>query len=129
MTNEQRKKVQLRQEKIRPRQDDSESSREEGPSKNKGKTIDPREWGDADIDHDELDVEAQEAALKSFKRSRHPKKSTKQSRKRSHSRDATRRHTQKSTKKSRHSQRPAETQPAAQIAPKSYLGAALKAVD
>ena len=41
MTAEQRKKVQIRQEKFHPRRDDSSPSREEGPSNLKGKTIDP----------------------------------------------------------------------------------------
>ena len=63
MTAEQKEMIRRRQNKVRPRQDDSVSSRGEGPSKNKGKTIDPREWGNVDIEHEDLDVEAQEAAL------------------------------------------------------------------
>ena len=34
-----------------------------GPSNNKGKTVDPLEWGNAGISEEELDIEAQKAAL------------------------------------------------------------------
>ncbi|KAG2118348.1 hypothetical protein BD769DRAFT_1390686 [Suillus cothurnatus] len=42
-------------------------SREEGPSKNKGKAPDPRNWGDAGVEDDEIDLDTQRAALESFR--------------------------------------------------------------
>ena len=134
MTIEQRKQVQIRQEKIRPRRDNSVSSRDEGPSNlnNKGKTIDPREWGNVDFDREELDIDAQAAALESFKDqndAQDPSSGRKSRQKKSRSKDNSRRHTKKSTDKRKHPRRHAETQPSAQIAPKSYLGAALKTID
>ena len=67
LTKEQQQKLQKRQEKIRPRQASSTSSRGEGLSKAKGKTIDPREWGNVNLSHDSLDVDAQAAAWNSLK--------------------------------------------------------------
>ena len=40
---------------------------EPGPSTHKRKAIDPLEWGNAGISNDELDVEAQQAALNAYK--------------------------------------------------------------
>ncbi|KAG2340201.1 hypothetical protein BDR05DRAFT_859976, partial [Suillus weaverae] len=43
-------------------------SREEGPSKGKG--ADPRNWGEADLEEAELDIEAQKEALLNWERTR-----------------------------------------------------------
>ncbi|KAJ2922270.1 hypothetical protein H1R20_g14818, partial [Candolleomyces eurysporus] len=48
-----------------------------GPSRDKGKAVDPRNWGDIDWESDEVDVEAQAAALKQLKKKK--KKSKKSS--------------------------------------------------
>ncbi|KAG0692310.1 hypothetical protein DFH29DRAFT_1049093 [Suillus ampliporus] len=45
---------------------ESEESPGEGPSRSKGKAPDPRNWGGADLDDDDLDMEAQRAALNSY---------------------------------------------------------------
>ena len=66
LTQEQMHHLQRRQEKVRPRRGSSVSSRGEGPSKPKGKGIDPREWGNVNISRESLDIEAQAAALRSF---------------------------------------------------------------
>ena len=45
---------------------DSTRTPEAGTSKNKGKTIDPREWGNLSLDEDEVNIQAQKAALESY---------------------------------------------------------------
>ena len=135
LTTEQKQQILRRQENVRPRRNDSISSRGEGPSKPKGKATDPREWGNVDFNRDNLDIDAQMAALKSFKaqlkakKRAQKKKSQKGEESPSSDEDYGRykKATGDSTKKSKkHHGRPVESQPAAQIAPKSYLGAALK---
>ena len=42
-------------------------SRQEGPSRPKGKNTDPREWGDVHLDEHEMDVDTQQAAYESYK--------------------------------------------------------------
>ncbi|KAG1758653.1 hypothetical protein EDD22DRAFT_748131, partial [Suillus occidentalis] len=44
------------------------TSQEEGPSK--GKEVDPRNWGGANLEDGELDVEAQKEALSNWERTR-----------------------------------------------------------
>ena len=68
MTREQRQQVKRRQDKIQTRHENSVSSRREGPSEPKGKGIDPREWGNAHLSEEDLDLDAQAAALNSFGR-------------------------------------------------------------
>ena len=135
LTKEQRQKLRQRQEKIRPRRDSDSStpSRGEGTSKRKGKTIDPREWGNVNLSRDSLDVDAQAAAWNSLK-SQHgasgPSQRThhKRSHRQPQEKERARQRKHRSSKAPRTSERPAETQPAAQIAPKSYLGSALRNV-
>ena len=87
MTKEQQQKLQRRQEKVRPRRDDSVSSREEGPSNRKGKAIDPREWGNVDFSREDLNIDAQIAALRAFKAQlKAQKRSKRRSRQRERSR-------------------------------------------
>src|SRR6266567_8695122 len=45
---------------------DSTRTPKAGTSKNKGKMIDPREWGNLNLDEDEVNVQAQKAALESY---------------------------------------------------------------
>ena len=49
----------------------------EGPSHLKGKTIDPSNWGNLDLDEDDLDPKAQHAALRSLKQKVSRKKAEK----------------------------------------------------
>ncbi|KAG2738297.1 hypothetical protein P692DRAFT_20759014, partial [Suillus brevipes Sb2] len=44
----------------------SETIRESGPTHIKGKAPDPRNWGGANLSEEDLDIEAQRAALASF---------------------------------------------------------------
>jgi hypothetical protein len=46
---------------------DSTRTPEAGTSKNKGKIIDPHEWGNLNLDEDEVDIQVQKAALESYK--------------------------------------------------------------
>jgi hypothetical protein len=129
LTKEQQQKLLQQQEKVQPRRDSSMSSRGEGTSKLKGKNVDPREWGNIDFSRENLDIDAQMAALKSYKAQLKARKRSqkKENRRRKRSQSVHREDEQgKKSKKSKHSKRPAESQPVAQIAPKSYLGAALK---
>ena len=72
MTCEQKPQVQRCQEKIQPRREGSVSSRGEGPSRPKGKGIDPKEWGNLNLSDEELSIEAQAAALDSFRKTTQP---------------------------------------------------------
>lgn len=67
LTREQQQKFQKHHTNVRPRRDSLLSSRGEGPSKPKGKGIDPREWRNVNISNESLDLGAQAAALNSFK--------------------------------------------------------------
>jgi hypothetical protein len=135
MTAAQKLALLRRQEKLRLRKNSSASSREEGPSRTKGKGRDLLNWGGMNISLESLDVEAQAAALKSFKRTTvdvttNPSKG-KSNHRQKKGRDSEQRSTHRShtLARPRHASRPAETQPSAQIAPKSYLGTALHRVE
>ena len=65
MTEDQMEKVSHRQGAINA-QVWRENNPVSGPSNNKGKTIDPLEWGNAGISEEELDIEAQKAALDAY---------------------------------------------------------------
>ena len=135
LTKEQQQKLRQRQEKICLRWDSDSStpSQGEGTSKHKGKTIDPREWGNVNLSHDSLDVDAQAAAWNSLKSqhgaSKPPKRTHhKRSCRQPQEKERAQQRKHHSSKTPRASKRPAETQPAAQIVPKSYLGSALRNV-
>jgi hypothetical protein len=68
LTEDKRKVMRERQKKMARLRKNSTSSREEGPSKPKGKGVDPREWGNVNISKESLDIEAQAAALRSYTR-------------------------------------------------------------
>ena len=99
---------------------ESTSSRGEGPSRPKGKGIDLREWGNANLSSESLDLEAQAAALKSFahyKDSRNERGGVQQNKTSS-----------RRLRRSAAPQLPAESRPVDQIAQNSYIGAALRNV-
>jgi hypothetical protein len=123
MTSRERDIVQRRQEKVPVGRESSLSSRGEGPSKpSKGKGIDPREWGNANISQDSLDIGAQAAALESIAQHKHKKRVRKGRRERHH-------HATYSRERRSHSIRlPAESRPVTQIAADSYLGAAFRKI-
>jgi hypothetical protein len=127
LTAEQKQKIQLQQKKVRKR-DNSSSSRGEGPSEPKRKAKDPQEWGNVDFSRENLGMEAQATALEFFKRKlkdqKHLKKKTHRKRRsRSTNRDTSQQREKdgKKTAKgfSNRGERPAESQPSAQIAPKA----------
>ena len=68
MTQEQKDQVQRRQDKVTTRQENNLP--EPGPSRSKGKAVDPREWGNAGIEPEELDINVQEAMIKAYERGR-----------------------------------------------------------
>jgi hypothetical protein len=66
LTESQKRTIQRRQERVSNHRDNSFSSRGEGPARPKGKTIDPKEWGNVNISQESLNIEAQAAALESL---------------------------------------------------------------
>ena len=121
LTVQQKETLRRRKERLPFDFDESESSQEEGPSKDKGKGIDPREWGNVNISRESLDRNAQAAALASFVNPKHEK--GRRDKPAHHGKDK-----QSSDRRSQPVQLPAESRPVAQIAPRSYLGTALNNV-
>ena len=122
---------------------------ETGPSTYKGKAIDPLEWGNAGISDNELDVEAQQAALNAYKsykeehkkKRNEPKIGTKHSQHRNGDvSEADNPFTMPNITRHKHvnifrrgmpvqpAEHHASSRPATQIAPKSSLGAVLSEV-
>ena len=68
LTTAQKEQLSRRYEKVQKKTAPREKSgsRGEGPSTTKGKGVDPRNWGGAQLSVSDLDVEAQHAALESF---------------------------------------------------------------
>ena len=62
LTEEQKEKIAQRQDKVANQLENVES----GPSRNKGKMIDPREWGSARLNPEELDINVQEAIFEAY---------------------------------------------------------------
>lgn len=114
LTTKERQRILRHHEKMVAHRDSSLSSRGEGPSRLKGKAIDPREWGNTNISQESLDLGAQTAALESLKQPMNP---------------PMRHGSLNRWDKHRPAVRPAESQPAAQITPNSYLGTALRDID
>ena len=117
MTAQQKETLHRRQNNVPFPRDSSLSSRGEGPSRPKGKGVDPREWGGANVSQDSLDIEAQAAALESI----------------SYQQEASRRRHKKTVPEARHrtevlARLPTESRPVAQLAANSYLGTALRNV-
>jgi len=109
MTPAEREMIARRSKKVAKRPERSES-RGEGSSEPKGKGIDPREWGNAGLSNEEIDVDTQRAALESYAKSKKEHEKKRSSRRSSKYRKV----------------RPAEMRPETQIDPKSYLGVTLK---
>ena len=155
LTTAQKKQISRRYEKIqeKPRKRaESSTSRGEGPSEPKGKNIDPRNWGAAQLSDDDLDVDAQRAALESFENHHKEtparsnsekenlvqkldtyKKKVTNKKGRTPMSDLTKQHISKTKdQRSVHLEKVAwnaESQPINQIVPESYLGRALENVD
>ena len=72
LTKEQKEQVKRRQEKIAAR---NEEDNVPGTSQNKGKAIDPWEWGNASIATEELNIDIQKAILDAYERGYKAKKS------------------------------------------------------
>ena len=124
LTKEQQQKFQKRQVNVHPRCDSPTSSWGEGPSRPKGKTIDPQEWGNVNFSQESLNVDAQAAAWDSLNKqhtsTKHPKENNhrkSEDKAKLTGRKKTRHHKWQASKKNfTFSECPVETQPAAQIA-------------
>ena len=116
LTQSQKEVINNRKKKL-PSTRSSSLSSQEGPSRPKGKGIDPREWGNVNISRESLDIEAQDAAWKSLTQKK-PANQTYTARKDNvtHSRD----------QRSSSVRLPAESRPVAQLAQDSYLGKTLR---
>ena len=71
LTKEQKEQVKFHQEKIAAQ---NEEDHVPGTSQNKGKAIDPWEWGNASIATEELNIDIQKAILDAYERGRKAKK-------------------------------------------------------
>jgi len=72
LTTAQKEIIALRQKKVNITPPDELVPREEGHSGSKGKGIDPRNWGNVQLDEDEANINAQQAALDSFRSKNKP---------------------------------------------------------
>ena len=132
LTDEQKEQVARRQDKIvLPKETDNKP----GASHSKGKTVDPREWGNVGIDHRELDLELQAAILETYEKTL---KKTKKGNKRT-SKNIAREYSDDESVTGKNASVPsvprhqsvtatnriAESRPATQIIPNSSLGIAL----
>ena len=115
MTTPQRDVLHRRQKKVHMQQRSPTPSRKEGPSRQKGKGIDPREWGNVNISRESLDLEAQATALESIAQQHRANNGQEV-------------HVPKDVGR-RAIPLPAESRPVAQIAKGSYLGTALHNVE
>ena len=118
MTAQQKEILHRRKNNVPVLRDSSLSSQGEGPSRPKGKGVDPHKWGSVNISQDSLDLEAQAAALESI----------------AYQQETSRRQHKKTIPKERHrievlARLPAESRPVAQIAANSYLGTLLLCCD
>jgi hypothetical protein len=131
LTQGQKDQLQRRQNKTQH----NENNAEPGPSRKKGKAVDPREWGNAGIDPEEMDINIQEAMLNDYKKGRKKaEKNTKRHKKAEDSSDESEDEEifqmppvsrQKSIASANLEVRRAGSKPAAQIVPDSSLGVAL----
>ena len=118
MTTPQREMVSRRQKKVPVRRGSPTPSQEEGPSRKKGKGIDPWEWGNINISRESLDIEAQAMAFESMTQQR---KVDKEKDKHAPSKGGRR--------EGKSNPLPVESRPVAQIAQDSYLGTTLHNVE
>ena len=123
LTKGQKDTLHIRQEKLAYRsRNSSVSSKGEDMSRRKGKGIDPREWGNANLSQESLDVEAQEAALRSMALKKKLNKRNDEKEKRETYRAASR------VARSTSVRLPAASRPVEQLAQDSYLGMTLRNV-
>ena len=120
MTAQQKETFKRRKDTIQTvdNQEESASSRGEGPANPKGKGVDPRNWGNANISQESLDPMAQTAAYESIV----------QQKDRSEARRSLPMANQANNLPLPSPRLPAESRPVTQIAKNSYLGAALRSV-
>jgi len=145
LTKEQMARVQCRQEIVHEHKTDNEEQPES--SKSKGKMIDPQEWGNAGINHEELMLETQAAIFDAYKNDNRIKRTPKKEKSRkSKNRKSSRKFSDSESEDDKNFQMPevsrhksigpagharmtevrrADSRPVAQIAPKSSLGVAL----
>ncbi|KAG6913029.1 hypothetical protein DXG01_010316 [Tephrocybe rancida] len=67
LTPEQQVNIKNRYHNLNTHREPSVESHAEGTSRNKGKNVDPRNWGASGIDHADMSVEAQQANLEYYK--------------------------------------------------------------
>ncbi|KAG5634250.1 hypothetical protein H0H81_002698 [Sphagnurus paluster] len=135
LTEKEKEKIARRDEavatKTRKRRNSS-VSKGEGPCEPKGKGIDPKEFGNLDLNDAEADVELQTAALETFQDAKRNKKSAKNQVKNSTTKqsaeklNADRRSVRPEKTSSKNKVLPDTVRLTAQINPKSILGTALK---
>ena len=119
LTVQQKETLKRRHNKVNSPQSPAYSNGE-GPSRNEGKGIDPREWGNINISQESLDVEAQVAALESYAKRPH------ESIKKKHGKKARKEGRTAKSKSDHVAQVHAASRPVNQISKESYLGAALR---
>lgn len=142
LTADQRALIAKRAKKATGRRRREESgSRGEGPSRLKGKAVDPREWGAVDLENEEVDVEAQRAMLENFNALKGTLRDTGKSKKDTHRRARETKvprsraapkgslppHAVRSSQTPRQSEA-RDVRPAQVINPKSYVGVTLNQV-
>ena len=122
LTEDQKRTLEKRKRNLTHKRQQSSSSWGEGPSKQKGKGIDPREWGNLNISQESLDIGAQAAALNSIAQGKKSKENIYKIKTGTH----------RAGPKDgwcHYAQLPAESHPVAQLAWDSYLGMALHNVE
>ena len=134
LSQQQRQQIQQWNNKLTIRWD-STSSWGEGPAQSKGKAVDPREWGNANLSKADMDIAAQAAALNSFKpvvktidtaKKNTPCQAQNIKAHRLDTHHHFKQYNLAPVPAAPHAVWPAKSWPAAQLAPRSYLGAALQ---
>jgi hypothetical protein len=123
LTAEQHEHISRRTKAVKNQRKKSTDSRGEGPSRNKGKGRDPREWGNINLDEAEMNMELQQAALESYKNLSKPSEKNREGSSWTKKAKGTKK---SATQRHKRRERPPESRPVAQIAPDSYLGIALR---
>lgn len=126
LTREQRNKIFRRYDKLKIKESttndtSSEHSRGEGPSRLKGKTIDPRNWGGLQLSDAEMDPEIQCAALRAIRDTRKGEVKLKPHVDKETPKSGNKKETPKAKGKER--KLVSEVRPSTQIPQDSYLGA------
>ena len=134
LTTAQKEMITLRQKKVNMNPPEQSAPREEGPSGLKGKGVDPRNWGNVHLSEDETNIEAQQAALESFRSNNnhfereappHSSGAPSEPEKRGESTARSQRASKTPVVRAPKNTRPLVSRPEAQIAPKSFLGVTL----